>query len=1674
VINLCVIVLPINEEGRVPDSIIGDFSILYTYIMPVSSPAEVYVEFQGIFFPNRHLAMRIFTRVASLTRISEHASLAMHVPNIHRWLYDRAEHMLNYYGGDERYRAEITICEQTMALIDRYFNYPARNREEILEYASDAEDGLERRMPNPIPQQPFTFTGANHTATPQQSRVALNRAHDDAILDTTLQRAITDRQVILTATERRDVINEMVFLPQNDFGFIPYLNEDASDSNSSSSITLVSNTNYTSDDLPNSFTRFEDEEAAVPADHLTEVIRRAVINRHFQRERVLSMGLMRGTVDSNYVHLPRDGSAPHYFYEYYGTRAGDLSTATGIGSHEIVTDAIRAVVEAHERGVRIEHVRVPNDLVTLQREYGHVAHAIAREFNILLNEVITDDLRERITARLPYLQQNRQPRTYREIYGDRAEGVARLFAVNIDSEVGQAVLDHTRTVLAMYGQSAERVCRHYRLEMFDIVSHELEQRISRARLPDLVTPTTTYAVDRFQPGTMHSVYGSRAMELCQRYGLRMNEIVTTHLRLNVLPLNNTQEPAIVNAEVGDTPTVYSEYGVRARAICTTLELAMDAPLTPELRTRIDSIHDLPLRRFSVRQYYGEDSPFICSYYSIRPDALQTEQLRRAIITRGIPTRPYLHDRIVPSASLRYRRTVRQVYYNQARTVCDYFGLGMDDIVTMQIGARIDLVGIPAFGWVLESFREHVPATTPTFAPTISAPRTIYEVFGEHAGVVCYVHGYALNQYVTLEIITRANNIPHRDVLDPARRIIRDQYCNVALMVTHYFGYELDTIVTDEIEERIALVGIPAYGWNGQPRNPDIPDAPTFAPRSGCARTVYTEYGPRTSELCHLHSLARNQYVTDELRELIDSTHRNTVAAEYGNRHLRVMSYYGVEATTIVTYELKSLIQRVGIPEYPFCEYSPRHRDVVRGVDLPQYDPSRPDAARFALDRYTTGTMHSMYFDRANRLCNLLGLGLNQYVTDEIHSRVEEHISNDPPLPTVIEKYRFNSEMVCRYYQVDEDDLMTPELETRVRVVGIPELGRFVPTPTVTPMPPYDPNTPDVRTFRYSRYDPGTVASVYPHRTNTIFNQLGFAVNQIVTDEMRSIIASRLTPGNTVSEEYPRRTHAVCEHYGLNEETIVTDEIRARIRLVGIPEGDLVGPQRPSDEDMIFGREIPPYDPDTPDVPTFAEDRNAPGTMASEYGRRSYRIYKRLGIAYNQYVTDEMRARIAVLPDRDPPHDSLMDYRTAYGEDGAAMARVNDCNIRNRVPMENGRPISRFTFGQRHMLRPYNPRRTLIDVYGGFAFDVARQLGVEIDHVMSPEELARHDADLEQITNEVEEGDDDDDDEDKENVPPSIIIRHLPRRNQDPDGDGAAGPSHHQSSQNSNTQGTSSSDGAGASSHHQSSQNIAGGSSHHQSSQNSNTQGTSSQRSTASERPTKRTYFDSNSYSGGSSSDESEDEEENTPELLRLKKHTTHPWFSMDIHTIYALIVMQLLCNKLANKISVRELARREPKFIERIRNSSLTRNDIASVRGYARSHRLQHKQVVGIFSSRLSENYLGFFYIYDPCSEDVSDSQILRLLYAACQAVQLTFLQHNQKICSSVFWYGPTAPDARQTLYRLLNRSLDAPDCPTIRFPLEEAVFDRNSPYSFLRYREPLMVPLKPECPPNKRRRETQ
>jgi len=133
--------------------------------------------------------------------------------------------------------------------------------------------------------------------------------------------------------------------------------------------------------------------------------------------------------------------------------------------------------------------------------------------------------------------------------------------------------------------------------------------------------------------------------------------------------------------------------------------------------------------------------------------------------------------------------------------------------------------------------------------------------------------------------------------------------------------------------------------------------------------------------------------------------------------------------------------------------------------------------------------------------------------------------------------------------------------------------------------------------------------------------------------------------------------------------------------------------------------------------------------------------------------------------------------------------------------------------------------------------------------------------------------------------------------------------------------------------------------------------------------------------------------------------------------------------------------------------------------------------VVGIFSSRLSENYLGFFYIYDPCSENVSDTHILRLLYAACQAVQLTFLQHNQKICSSVFWYGPTAPDARQTLNRLLIRSLNAPDFPTIRFPLEEAVFDRNSPYSFLRYREPLMVPPKAdsaECPPNKRRREAQ
>lgn len=149
--------------------------------------------------------------------------LALHVPNVHRWVYDRAEHMLDYYGGLPVYEREIEICERSMEWIERNYNYPARDAEELFLYESDNEEGEHRRPPSRIIPQ-CSFSGVVFAPSPTPSRAMIARRPDNRVLDRHVQAMITERQVVITHDERRNAIREMEFQPQNVIMQAPYFN----------------------------------------------------------------------------------------------------------------------------------------------------------------------------------------------------------------------------------------------------------------------------------------------------------------------------------------------------------------------------------------------------------------------------------------------------------------------------------------------------------------------------------------------------------------------------------------------------------------------------------------------------------------------------------------------------------------------------------------------------------------------------------------------------------------------------------------------------------------------------------------------------------------------------------------------------------------------------------------------------------------------------------------------------------------------------------------------------------------------------------------------------------------------------------------------------------------------------------------------------------------------------------------------------------------------------------------------------------------------------------------------------------------------------------------------------------------------------------------------------------
>lgn len=191
----------------------------------------------------------------------------------------------------------------------------------------------------------------------------------------------------------------------------------------------------------------------------------------------------------------------------------------------------------------------------------------------------------------------------------------------------------------------------------------------------------------------------------------------------------------------------------------------------------------------------------------------------------------------------------------------------------------------------------------------------------------------------------------------------------------------------------------------------------------------------------------------------------------------------------------------------------------------------------------------------------------------------------------------------------------------------------------------------------------------------------------------------------------------------------------------------------------------------------------------------------------------------------------------------------------------------------------------------------------------------------------------------------------------------------------------------------------------------------------------------------------------------MHNYVSHSYFSMDIHNIYSVLLAQCLCTRLINKINIREVARRSPEFIERLRDGSLTRLELASVRRYARSQKCELYQVVAVFTSLLSEGCLGFFFVFDPYCESTLEVEIISLCYSICQALQFNFLHiEHQDFSSSTYYYGIEALDAQRELYQALYFSKDFVFLPCLRYPSEKAVIDDKWYSSFIRFREPLMT----------------
>lgn len=213
----------LSREGQVVDGLVGQFSFYYQYNIPTSTPAVVHIMYQGVLFPDLETCISVYTRTCDLGRIADNLPLLSHVENRHRFLSDRASHMLVYYGSDEMYGDDAERCRSIISIIEALFNYPPMDGDEELDLDSDdEEEGLERG-PHPVPSRLLPAPEYDEDINLyEQSTIMIRPEANGNRLTSRVACMITKAQIVLRFGERDVQLSLMSFNPNAGFTRAPY------------------------------------------------------------------------------------------------------------------------------------------------------------------------------------------------------------------------------------------------------------------------------------------------------------------------------------------------------------------------------------------------------------------------------------------------------------------------------------------------------------------------------------------------------------------------------------------------------------------------------------------------------------------------------------------------------------------------------------------------------------------------------------------------------------------------------------------------------------------------------------------------------------------------------------------------------------------------------------------------------------------------------------------------------------------------------------------------------------------------------------------------------------------------------------------------------------------------------------------------------------------------------------------------------------------------------------------------------------------------------------------------------------------------------------------------------------------------------------------------------------